>query len=192
MNESAPTIHHPMTRLSGVSVIFDWGQQARGQSVGMYSQADLVDLYGYRLNEELEYEDVRTYFINTRRPGLETEQARFSEVPSGFVPLFLSLDWHSGKMRQYNSSTVEYSGDLYKMAERLCEALGEWGKNCVYGHRVSRPVVVDGPAHVRIKPFALNGPQSTDYIGRLDGLGIELGRAIGEFCRTQKKGLRNS
>jgi hypothetical protein len=185
--------------ITGISLIFDWGMQDRGLTANMQNQADIVDLYGYRMNEELEYENVRTYYVDTRRLGMETERKRLEAVPSGYVPVVLSLDWHAVP-RQHNASVVEFSGDLYKVAARLCESLGDWGKNYVWGHRVSKPVALEMrpvPGHgmegafIRIKPFALNGPHAAEYIKRVDKLGEELGRALGEFLRGRGQGLRN-
>ncbi len=183
----------PKTLISGVSIIFDWGAHERGKSCGQFSQADVVDGYGYRLSEELEYENVRLHPIDTRRAPFRTETERFAEVPTGFVPLFLSCDWHKTERtdRVGNFSSVEFSGDYYKIADALCFAMSEWGHAYVFGHRVLRPVVVDSDrSFVRVKPFALNGPHADEYMRRLDKLGEDLGRAVGECLREMGQGLR--
>ncbi len=180
-----------MKIISGVSVIFDWGSNDRGLSSGTFSQADVVDGYGLRLNEELEYENVRAYPIDTRRPPIRTEADRLTEVPDGFIPVFLSCDWHARK-REVNTSSVEYSGDLYKLADALCFTMAQWGHAYVFGHRVLRPVAVadQTKAHIRIKPFALNGPSADEYMKRLDRLGEDIGRTIGEYLRERGEGIR--
>jgi hypothetical protein len=177
--------------ISGVSVIFDWGAGLRGESIGMYSQADIVDVYGTRLNEELEYENVRLQPVDTRKAPFRNEMQRLDDVPANFVPLFLSCDWHP-KPRQANCSTVEYSGDAYfKLADALCFGIAEWGRAYVFGHRVSRPTLVKGERpFVRVKPFALNGPNADEYILRLDKLGQDMGRAIGEYLSGIGQGIR--
>ncbi len=176
--------------ISGVSVVFDWGATDRGLSAGCYTQADVVDAYGPRLSEELEYESVRLHPVDTRRPPFRTEAERLEEVPTNFVPLFLSCDWHI-RDRNVNSSSVEFCGDFYKLADALCFALAEWGRCYVFGHRVLRPVAVEGDKpFIRVKPFALNGPHADEYVKRMDKLGEDLGRAIGEYLRTVGMGLR--
>lgn len=179
----------PIPNITGIAVAFDWDHKHRGHSVGLHSQGDVVDLYGYRAHEELEESDVRTYFVDRRRV---TIAEGFRDMPAGFVPLFLSCDWITGKMRQNNASIVEFSHpDLYRMAERLCESLGEWGRAYVYGHRVMKPLVVNGERpFVRIKPFSLNGPHADEYLKRLDKLGEEIGRAIGGYLKDRGEGLR--
>lgn len=187
----------PLKNITGISVIFDWGMGDRGKSSGMYSQADIVDLYGYRVNEELEYENVRTHYIDTRRGKTRTDFERFAEIPAGYLPVILSVDWHE-RERQHNASLVEYHGDLYPFSKRLCEAMADWGRNYVWGHRVSNPVVAQPVAgaedfpFIRIKPFAPNGPHFGEYIRRMDKLGEELGRAIGGYLRGRGEGLRSS
>ncbi len=177
--------------ISGVSVIFDWGAHDRGESAGHYSQADVVDGYGYRLQEELEYENVRLAPVDTRKSPFRSEKERLLEVPDTFVPLFLSCDWHA-RRRDVNSSSVEFCGaEYYKLADALCFALAEWGRAYVFGHRVLRPVAVQGErSFIRIKPFAVNGPHADEYISRMDKLGEDLGRAIGECLAQMGQGLR--
>lgn len=180
----------PKQLISGVSVILDWGPQDRGSLSGPYTQADIVDGYGRRLIDELDYENVRTHHIDTRGKYSRSEVERLAEVPTNFVPLFLSCDWHARK-REVNSSSVEFSGHLYKLADDLCFSLSEWGKAYVFGHRVLRPVAVEGErSFIRIKPFALNGPNADEYMQRLEKLGEDLGRAIGGFLRARGEGLR--
>lgn len=189
--QAVDTVSKP-TRISGVSVIFDWGLQDRGASHGPYNQADIVDGYGHRLSEELEYENVRIAPIDTRRAPARTESERLKEVPDSFLPLFLSCDWYA-RERSTNASIVEFAGGFYKLAERICEGLSEWGRCAVFGHRVLRPSVVemiDGKGFIRIKPFSLNGPNSDEYMRRLDKLGEDLGRAIGEYLTVRGEGLR--
>ncbi len=179
-------------RLSGVSVIFDWGLLERGEAYGAYSQADIVDGYGHRLNEELDYENVRTAFIDTRRKPVRNTIERLKEVPDNFLPLFLSCDWYA-RERTSNASIVEFSGSFYKLAERICEGLSEWGRCAAFGHRVLRPCAVepiDGKSFIRVKPFALNGPNADAYLLRLDKLGEDLGRAIGGYLMVRGEGLR--
>jgi hypothetical protein len=178
-------------QISGISVIFDFGLDQRGESVGLYSQADVVDLYGYRLNEELEYENVRTYYIDTRRKPARTFEERLQEVPANFVPVILSADWHE-RERLHNASIVEFCGnDLYPIATRICEALTEWGNCYVWGHKVSRAVAVAGDRpFIRVSPFAVNGPHVDEYMSRLDKLGEDIGRAIGGYLRGRGEGVR--
>ena len=179
-----------MSNISGISIIFDWGALDRGRCAGHYSQADIVDGYGHRLNDELEYESVRTHYIDTRRAPTRTEAERLAEVPANFVPIFLSCDWHQRK-RDVNSSSVEFSGGLYKLADALCFSLAEWGRAYVFGHRVLKPIEVESDKpFVRVKPFALNGPHASEYVLRLDKLGEDLGRAIGGYLAAIGQGLR--
>lgn len=178
--------------ISGVSVIFDWGPQDRGLSAETYNQADVVDAYGLRLNEELDCENVRTHYIDTRRPPLRTDDERLMDVPDNYVPLYLSCGWHD-REKVVNSSVIEYAGDYFKLADSIRFALAEWGRCYVFGHRVLRPVALAGckRGFIRIKPFALNGPHAHEYVRRLDKLGEDLGRAIGEYMRENRVGLRS-
>lgn len=186
----APAIQKPRN-ISGVSIIFDWGAYDRGASSEKFSQADVVDGYGLRLNDELEYENVRTYYIDTRRAPLRSEEERLAEAPANFIPIFLSCDWHKGD-RITNSSSVEFCGpEYYKLADALCFSLAEWGRAYVFGHRVQRPIAVEGTRpFIRVKPFALNGPHAEEYMLRMDKLGEDLGRAIGEYLASIGQGLR--
>mgnify|MGYP001604792335 CR=1 FL=1 len=193
ISNAAETVAKP---ISGISIICDWGPHHRGESAGLYSQADVVEGYGQRLNEELEYESVRAFPVDTRKAPWRTEAERLADVPDGFVPLFVSCDWHAKERRdrQYNASSVEFSGDYYKLADALCFAMAEWGRCYVFGHRVLRPVAVEpvaeGRGFVRVKPFALNGPHADEYLKRLDKLGEDLGRAIGGFLAGIGQGIR--
>jgi hypothetical protein len=164
-----------------------------GRHVGICAQSDVVDLYGLRLNEELEYENIRTHYIDTRR-GKPRDYIQ--EVPDGFVPILLSCDWHNTD-RKCNASVVEYCGEpystIYKLADALCFTLGEWGRAHVFEHRVMRPRNVSGQGKkefIRVKPFALNGPHADEYMRRLDKLGEDLGRAIGGFLAGLGQGKR--
>ncbi len=191
LNSSLNSVVSRILPISGVSVIFDWGIKERGESIGMYSQADIVDVYGARLLDELEYENIRLQHIDTRKAPNRDDVERTAEVTAGFLPVFVSCDWHD-RPRKVNCSTVEFSGDhLYKLADRICESLSEWGRAYVFGHRVSRPVAVPGEgAFIRVKPFALNGPHSDEYVQRLDKLGEDIGRAIGGYLTARGEGLR--
>jgi hypothetical protein len=188
----ALTMTKAFPHITGISVIFDWDSSSRGNSSGPFSQADIVDFYGIKLNEELEYENVRTHYVDTRRPPSRTDADRLKEVPDSFVPLFLSCDWYPRDDRKSNASIVEFCGpEHYKLADALCFALAEWGRCYVFGHRVLRPVAVEGErGFVRVKPFSLNGPHADEYMQRLDKLGEDLGRAIGGFLSVAGQGLR--
>lgn len=180
-----------LSNISGVSLIFDWGSSDRGRYSGGYSQADVVDGYGPRMMDELDYENIRTHHINTRKPPALTEGQRIAEVPANFVPVILSCDWHV-KKRDANSSSVEFSGDFYKLADSICFSLAEWGRAYVFGHRVLKPIEVENDKpFIRIKPFALNGPHANEYMLRLDKLGEDLGRAIGGYLAEIRQGLRS-
>lgn len=184
LSASSPNSVVTNTRISGVTVVFDWGLRERGESTGLSSQADVVDVYGARLNEELEYENIRTHFLKDKK--------LVDDAPAGFLPVYVSSDWYTGRGKQHNASIVEFYGDgLYRLAERLCEALSDWGKAYVYGHKVSLPIAVasDKP-FIRIKPFALNGPNADEYMKRLDKLGEDLGRAIGGYLAAKGEGIR--
>ncbi len=185
-----PSLANPPP-ISGISVVFDWGGADRGQTTGMFNQADMVDVYGARLCDELDFENVRAEIVNTRKARAKNEAQRFSEVTAGYIPVFLSCDWHKHD-RKVNSSTVEFSGErLYKLADALCFSLSEWGNCTVWGHRVLRPIAVDHDREfIRIKPFALNGPNADEYMKRLDKLGQDLGRTIGEYLLSIRQGLR--
>lgn len=177
--------------ISGVSVIFDWGAQDRGLSVNTYTQADIVDAYGQRLNEELEDENVRLFPIDTRKSGPLTEDERLLDVPANHIPVYLSCGWYD-RERLKNSSVVEYAGDYFKLADALSFAMAEWGRAYVFGHRVLRPVALAGyrRGFVRIKPFALNGPHAEEYAMRLDPLGVDLARAMSGYLRECGEGFR--
>ncbi len=178
-------------QMSGVSLIWDFGRgMGRGQTVGHYSQQDVVDGYARKMTEELENENVRMQTVPTRKGEGIPWGERLSAVPKTFVPVILTCDFHE-RDRVHNASVVEFSGVEYqKLAESLCFALSEWGRCYVWGHRVSRPVVVNGAprSYICIKPFALNGPNADDYLQRLDALGESLGRAIGGFFAERNQG----
>lgn len=180
--------------ISGISLILDFGPGhalGHGERVGHYSQEEVVDRYAATLAEELDCGWVRTHPIETRKTAYRYSfDERIRMAPTNFVPLVLTSD-HYARPRLHNSSTIEFSGHEYLgLATRLCEALSEWGRCYVWGHRVSRPVVVNGAPkpYICIKPFALNGPNAEDYLQRLDLLGTTLGRSIGEYLLERNQG----
>jgi len=171
--------------ISGINVIFDFGHGSpipRGKTFGNQSQSDLVDFYGRRMVEELEYDKVRMQFIDTRRPPGLSQEERLGLGPTGFVNLIASCGYFE-TLRKHNASTVEYcGGHLGDLAGRICEGLSDWGRCYVWGHRVSKPLLVDGETpFIRVKPFAINGPHADEYLKRLDPLGESLGRSIGQY-----------
>lgn len=171
--------------ISGISVIPDWGMghpEPRGNTHGAYSQSDVVDAYVATLSEELDSETVRIAPVNTRvLPGIPPGQ-RVKEAAGGHVPLICSCDFYL-RERPTNGSLVEYSGShLKQLAYRISESLWEWGRCSAFDHRGSEAVAInESDALIRIKPFALNGPNADDYLLRLDQLGVAIGRAIGDY-----------
>jgi hypothetical protein len=148
-----------------------------------------VDLYGPRLLEELENENVRCAHINTRKKPDLTEDERLREVPTNYLPLIISCDWHETS-RIHNASVIEYSGKGYrKIANDIALSLSDWGRCYVWGHRVISPIFVKSEkSYVKIKPFALNGPHADEYLLRLDALGISIGRAVGGYLLEKRSG----
>lgn len=180
------------TKISGIAIVFDWDHRDRGNSGPLGTQADVVEAYGQRLIEELEFENVRCHIVDTRKGDSKSDIQKMHDIPDGFVPIFVSCGWHD-KPRPYNASIVEFSGPHYKFAERIADSLSEWGRCYVFGHKVSRPIAVEECAKksfIRIKPISLNGPHADEYIRRMDSLGETIGRAIGEFLSARGEGLR--
>ncbi len=170
---------------SGISVVPDWGlghPEPRGHTVAGYSQSDVVDAYAATLNEELENENVRSLPVNTRRAPALAPLERFGAIGSGYVAILCSCDFYT-RDRTTNTSVVEFSGaHLSQLAQRISEALSEWGRCSSFEHRGSHPVGLnERQSFIRIKPFALNGPNADVYLRRLDALGIAVGRAIGDY-----------
>lgn len=189
---AAPVVT-PKTHISGIGVIFDFGfghVDRRGKFSGHYSQSDVVDAYGRAAVEELEADNVRLFHVETRKAPGTLQDERLKVAPNTFVPVVFSCD-HTDRPALHNKSVVEYSGaHLEKLASVLAESLSEWGRCYVWGHKVSRPVRVEGPAHVRVSPFALGGPHEDDYLARLPALGLCVGRAIGQFLIDRGEGRR--
>ncbi len=181
-------------KISGISVIMDFGPghaSLRGETHGHYSQSDVIDEYGRALIDEMENEAVRLHLINTRKPPGLSQLQRFKESPGGFLPVIISAGWFLGKPHLHNASLIEYQGGKYgKLCGRIAEAMSEWGRCYVWGHRVSQPVQVDEGPHdfIRIKPFAVNGPHVNEYLLRLDQLGISIARAIGGYLLERNMG----
>lgn len=178
--------------ISGISMIRDFGPgMGPGQSIGHYSQQDVVDGYARAMAEELETGSVRLAPIETRHAKRPLSwESRLTQAQTNFVPLILTCDYHD-RDRIHNASVVEFAGTEYQpLAQALCFALSEWGRCYVWGHRVSKPVVVlNAPrSYVCVKPFALNGPNAEDYLRRLDALGEALGRAIAGYLLEKNQG----
>lgn len=181
------------THVSGIGVIFDFGfghVDRRGKFSGHYSQSDVVDAYGRAAIEEMEADNVRMFHVETRKAPGTMQDDRLKIVPATFVPIVFSCDY-TGRPGLHNKSVVEYAGKhLETMAETLAESLSEWGRCYVWGHKVSRPIKVDGDPHIRISPFALGGPHEHDYVARLGALGLCIGRAIGQHLIERGEGRR--
>lgn len=159
-----------MEKITGIAVILDREHLLAAQA------------YSPRLLEELEYENVNVETGSAKYPLREGEQT------AGFIPLILSSDTHLTE-RDANSSVVEYSG-LNGLVDAICFSLSEWGKCSGYGHKVYKSEVKGAEPHVRVRPFAENGPHADAYQRRLDALAIELGRAVGGYLATKKQGIR--
>lgn len=155
----------------------------------MIAEAEVVDLYLPGVCEELELSNVSYDVLPTRKhPGL-SEEERLSSIYEGTVGLILAIGElleHSKATR--NFSVVYHSPGLSLEAERLSEALSEWGSLISLSHMVKKPVERSewaGKAVLRAEPFCLNGPDAGEYLKRLLPLGRDLGRALGAVLVEQ-------
>jgi len=169
--------------ISGFAVLFDFGALP-GKSCGIFTQSDVVQTYGQSLYEGLLDHDVYTEFVDTRkRPHKETQEY-LEGVPDYFVSLILSCGWDETDGTKRNISKIECSPDCLRLSKRISESLYDWGKGYVYGHTVSEPAVMPGTSkRIVIKPFRLNGDNASEYLVRLDSLGKDVARTIGDWSK---------
>ena len=180
------TLKEESKRISGISILYDFPDG--GKICGLYSQRDVIDLYGYKVNEELEYENVRCEYIETRERERKDMAHYLAKVPNDYLAIILSCGWDESDKIEYNYSRIEYAGNHVTFSRRFAESLYDWGKAYVFEHKVSDPnCVIYDVDYIRIKPFALNGLYAGEYLKRLDKLGEDIGRAIGEFCRDSDR-----
>lgn len=186
---SVVEVQEPITDtklISGISILYDFPDG--GKSCGLYSQRDVIDLYGYKVNEELEYENVRSEYIETRERNRKDMAHYLAKVPNDYLAIVLSCGWDESEKTNFNTSKIEYAGQHVLFCRRFAERLYDWGKAYVFEHKVSDPTsVIYNVDYIRIKPFALNGIYAGEYLKRLDKLGEDIGRAIGEFARDSGK-----
>lgn len=176
--------------VSGFAVLFDFGAEP-GKSCGIYSQANVVHTYGHVVYESLLDHDVMTEFIETRKRPHKEISEYLKEVPEYMVSLVISCGWERSDKMMRNVSRVHCSPDCVKLSKRLCESLYDWGKSYVFNHVVSDPVVIpDTKKTIILKPFALNGENAHEYLTRLDTLGKDIGRTIGEWTREYGIAIR--
>lgn len=176
--------------VAGFAVLFDFGAE-EGRSIGLHTQADVVRLYGHTVHEALEDYNVYTEFVETRkRPSRPVEEYE-KEVPEHLVTLVISCGWDESDKTTRNVSKIECSSDCLRLSKRLNEAMYDWGKAWVYEHAVSEPKIIPGKSrYIKIKPFALNGESSREYLAKLDRLGLDIGRTIGDWCKEFGLGVR--
>lgn len=165
------------------------GQYSRGQTTDLLCEADVVDSYLMTLVEYLEEYQIRYSVADTRKPPGIPPRERMSVNDPNTLRIELSVGYFivgsCGKPRGRNESLVEFSGaEMLPIAETICAFLSEWGKCGSYGHRVSNPILNKEMAEgcIRIKPFAINGPDAEVYGARCGFLGRDIAMALIESC----------
>lgn len=169
------------------------GAYERGHSIGRLSQLDVIDGYYPTVLDELEASRIRTEVMPTRRPPGVRHDQRHVEVALGSCVVELRCGWLGRTTKGGNCSRVLYGkGTPFALAESLQDAVAEWGRCYVYGHRGQAPVEVDDPLLTRpgtvgfaVEPFALDGPDAGLYAVRLATLGRTIGRIIASFARER-------
>lgn len=161
------------------------GRFSRGATVDAIAEVDVVDLYLGPLYDYLEECNVRVEILPTRKtPGVSEDARLLLEYPGTVqIDLRCGLTRWDGEKRKHNESIVFYSGrHVRRMADRIAEGLGEWGRCSSFGHREGDAREFDAaPGSIRILPFCLNGPDAQAYLSRLDALGKELGYAVVQY-----------
>lgn len=178
-------------KTAGVSILFDLWPDG-GKSCGIYRASDVIEAYGHRVNDELDYEDVRTHYVETRKRPAKSLEEYLIEVPENYLAIILSSGWDESDKTTHNTAKIEYFGkESLSLGRRLSQTMYDWGKSYVFNHRSSEPRLALGSRQfIKIMPFALNGHASGEYLKKLDRLGADIGRTIGEYLRDTGQGLR--
>ena len=150
----------------------------RGVVIDSIAEVDAIDIIVRTLQETLEDHMLHTEVLPTRKkPGLSKLERETVEPCS--ITIELGLSWFT-RHRSCNESEVYYGPGTQRVAELICEALSEWGRCAHFGHRTQNPREIDPPGLVRVRLFALNGPDAGVYLGRLSEAGKDLGGAIAQ------------
>ena len=166
----------------------------RGPYTDMLAEVDVVDLFLDPFLDRLEEYNLRHDVAPTRKPPGIPQELRLAENEVNTLKIEMSVGYFDvsspyAKPRGRNESTVEYAGDCLAIAEVICECLSEWGRVCSFGHIVRKPIKADfAEGCIRIKPFAINGPDVDMFAKRSAVLGEELGLALALSLSDAKRG----
>ena len=177
----------------------DFGQYHRGASTERIAEVDVVDSYVQTLADILDEYQIRHEVLPTRKPPGIPAAARLSTNESNTLKMELSVGFfivgRYGKPRERNETIVEYSGEFIRpIAEMMCESLSEYGRCCSYGHRTCNPILNKDLAEgcIRVKPFAINGPDVDVFAEHAPAMGKGLGLAIVEALRVSGEASRGA
>jgi hypothetical protein len=149
---------------------------SRGHAIDSIAEVDAIDIVVHSLEETLSEFMLHAHVMPTRKkPGMSDTDREMVEPCCCSIDLGLS--WFDRK-RQNNESEIEAGCGVGMVASAIGEALTEWGRCCSFGHRTQRPRGIGTPGLIRIKLFALNGPDADVYLGRLVQVGREIGLAV--------------
>lgn len=171
----------------------DDGRYTRGRAIAAFSEVDLIDSYFHSLVEELDTDNVRFSVLDVEKPpGIKLGE-RWQRVEKTDLVLHLAGGWCDGKQNAKNTTKVSYShANSLGLAESLTEDIAQWGSCYVFGHRAAHPrksrdplLSVPGSIAVSIEPYALNGPDLQEYLGRGRELGVIIARCISGYLKER-------
>lgn len=176
------------------------GAQYRGESIGKFSQLDIIEKYQEALEDELESQRINFSVMNVGPTQKIHETLRYKLIDVNVLVLHLACGWFDTSDRTLNQSSVFYSTTgSGQFAEELSESLHDWGHCIVHGHRSANPKTVPGKQHkflsikntvaVKIEPFALNGPNAEEYMKNLEGLGRDIGVSVANYAKIKEPSL---
>jgi len=102
------------------------------------------------------------------------------------------LGWERPQSKaKYNIATIGYiQTEVVPLAMLLCESLSEWGRSYVdYHHKTANPRLEESlplsdtqsTMSIVLRPFKLNGAESTVYMKNLETLGRTIAYCVNEF-----------
>lgn len=178
----------------------DAGTYERGNASGCMSELDVIDGYTSSVAEELDASRVRYELMDTRRPPGVRASERAKRISPGQCVVELRCGWFGDAARPSggNRSRILYGRQTpFALAESLQDAVAEWGRCYVFGHRGTAPIQVDDPLlcvpgsiGFAVEPFALDGADAALYSARLATLGRTVARILASFAHERSWSTR--
>ena len=171
---------------------FDPGREMEG-----FREVDLIDVICRPLQETLEEYAIRNRVLETRKPPGHSPDTLAEQIEPYTLILHIRLGIMDRKNKR-NVSQVWY-GSRYSLqiADAVLDCLSDWGNCTVFGHRTANPklnesdglLALDQCHGLRIEPFALNGPDISDYVNRLARCGYETGLLLSNYLRQRDEAV---